>query len=272
MHRWLATGIRACEPNLVSIEQPAIPLGNHEPAQLARFLAEDFTVAWNAMARCSPEPAVGGNLMFARQALSYLELAARTASSHSDETYTERLSTRLVECSSGYFTELPGAVPVPSEFALPAAATSAPDRQLIAALFDTARHGLAHLSQQIPVHLSDHKIWMFSFTGVAPGELFVEELPVPRREGHLDFRVSPKGHVYVLARPEVLLADLIWSARLAAIFSKTLAPAYPERPRQARRRARRPPQPSNYAFSSSELIEALLAGGHRRLVWTGANG
>ena len=106
---------------------------------------------------------------------------------------------------------------------------------------------------------------MFSFTGVAPNELFAEAMPVERREGHLDFRVSPRGDVYVVTRPDVLLADLVWSARLAAIFSKSLAPAYPERPTAGRPRPQRPARPSPYAFSSPELVEALLAGGHRRL-------
>jgi hypothetical protein len=249
---------------------PEIPLGNHEPSELASFLFDDFATAWNAMATCSLDPMVGGNLMFARQALAYLELACRTAGSHDTNSYLENFSRRLAECDARYFTALPGQVPLPraDDLQLPAAPGRPADVQLMAALFDTARHGLAHLSQQIPVRLTDDKIWMASFTGVQPGNLMSETLPAARRDGHLAFMVSPKGHTYLVVRPDVLLADLRWAARLAAIFSQYLAPEYLERPRSPRQRNRdRQHQPAAYRFSSVELVSALEAGGHVRRPW-----
>jgi hypothetical protein len=208
--------------------------------------------------------------MFARQALAYLELACRTASSHDDHSYIDNFGTRLAECDPRYFTALPGSVPLPrgDDLRLPAASERPAELQLMAALFDTARHGLAHLSQQIPVRLTDDKIWMASFTGVRSGEPMSEELPVARRAGHLTFTVSPNGHVYLVVCPDALMADLRWAARLAAIFSKYLTPDYPQRPRPRRQRrrghARLPPA---YNFSSAELISALEDGGHVRRLW-----
>lgn len=252
---------------MTDVLEPSIPLGNHEPAQLARFLVEDFTTAWTAMAMCSPDDRVGGNLMFARQALAYLELASRTASAHDASTYIDAFGARLRDSDARYFTALPGDVPLPADFHLPSRAACPPERQLMGALFDTARHGLAHLSQQIPVHLTDNKIWMVAFTGVRKDEPMSEELPGWRRNAHLTFRVSPNGHVYLVVCPDVLMADLIWAARLAAIFSKYLAPEYLERPRTARRPGRSSRSRSEYSFSSSDLIVALESGGHQRRPW-----
>lgn len=112
---------------------------------------------------------------------------------------------------------------------------------------------------------------MLSFTGVQFGETFEEQPSTPRRDRHLAFTVSPIGHVYLLLRPDVLLADLVWSARLAAIFSQYLAPVYLERPRNRRARKINAPaagQPT-YAFSSVDLIESLHAGGHEQYDWPG---
>jgi len=90
-------------------------------------------------------------------------------------------------------------VPLPSveKFRLPAAAQQPPDVQLLAALFDTARHGLAHLSQQIPARLTDGKIWMTSFTGVRSSEFMHEALSSERRDGHLS---SPSAEPTPLSR------------------------------------------------------------------------
>lgn len=48
------------------------------------------------------------------------------------------------------------------------------------ALFDTARHGLAHRSQQIPVKLTDGKLWRLSFSGVEPGQACRTRSSTPR--------------------------------------------------------------------------------------------
>jgi hypothetical protein len=253
-----------------------IPLGNLEPAILARFLYKDFVVAWDSMAACSPEPDVGGNLMFARQALSYLELACRTASGRDGAWYLANLSTRLAERDARYFTVLPGTVPLPrpDEMSLPSLPEREPARQLLAAVFDTARNGLGHLGQQIPVNLSDGKIWQISFTGVRPRRSFEEVPSVSRRDGHLSYTVSPKGHVYLTMHPDVLLADLRWATRLAAVFSQYQTPSYLTRPRAPRAKApasqaKAPPSVSrgHYAFDSAQMIDALIQGGHERRAW-----
>lgn len=249
---------------------PAIPAGNHEPSELASFLYNDFAVAWNAMATASPDPHVGGNLMFARQALAYLELASRTASSDETKAYLDRFADRLADCDGRYFTPLPAVVPLPraDDFLLPASPSHPANLQLLAGLFDSTRHGLAHLSQQTPVHLTDGKIWMVSFTGVQPGRLMTETPSTSDRKGHLAYRVSPHGHVYLVVLPDILLADVRFAARLAAIFSQYLAPEYLQRPRPSGPRKRGgSAAPPPYQFSSAQLIASLELGGHERLPW-----
>ncbi len=161
-----------------SQRQPDIPVGNLEPSTLAGFIVNDFTVAWDAMCKCSTESGVGGNFMFARQAFAYLELVARTAS-RNDERLT-RFARFLAERDPRYFTELPSSVPTPgaAEFRLPALPDVPPERQLLAALFDMSRHGLSHLYQQTPVDLDDGKQWMTTFTGVEQGAEWTVRAPL----------------------------------------------------------------------------------------------
>jgi hypothetical protein len=247
-----------------------VPAGNIEPSVLARFIVDDFTVAWDAMCECSKEPGVGGNFMFARQAFAYLELAARTASRSSDR--LTRFAQYLADRDRRYFTELPSDVPIPrsSEFRLPSLPSVPPDRQLLAGLFDISRHGLAHIYQQTPVDLIDGKQWMTTFTGAGPGLLMQDAGSPQRRSQHLSYRVGPvEGRVYLIVCPDVLLADLHWAARLAPIFSQYLAPDYLARPHRRREKSepRIPAQRSPYAFSSSELVQALADHGHPRLPW-----
>lgn len=208
--------------------------------------------------------------MFARQALAYLELAARTAS-RTDERLT-RFARFLADRESRYFTELPADVPMPrtAEFQLPSLPGVRGERQLLAALFDMSRHGLAHLYQQTPVDLSDGKQWMTTFTGAGPGLLMDQASSPERRAAHLSYRVSPvEGRVYLVVCPDVLLADLQWAASLAAIFSQYLTPDYLTRPRRGRETPRIGPPATKtpYAFSSVALIDALGAHGHPQVPW-----
>jgi hypothetical protein len=251
---------------------PDIPVGNLDPIVLAHFIVDDFKAAWDAMATCSHEPTVGGNFMFARQAFAYLELASRTASNAGDSFYLDRFAGYLADRDPRYFTELPGAVPLPrsDDFRLPAVPGVAPDRQLLAALFDMSRHGLAHLYQQTPVDLTDGKQWQTTFTGVGRGDLMRYAGTSARRRTHLSYRVGPReGRVYLIIAPDVLLADLEFGARAAAIFSQYLAPRYLARPRPATKRSARDrvPQPAPYAFTSQSLIETLDRRGFPHLEW-----
>lgn len=243
-----------------------VPDGNLEPGTLARFIVSDFTAAWDAMSRCSDDPDVGGNFMFARQAFNYLELAARTASRQ--DTCLVSFAQFLAERDERYFSRLPASVPLPAEFRLPALPGVPPDRQLLAAMFDMSRHGLAHLYQQTPVDLTDGKQWITTFTGVAPGRVMAQAGSVERRAGHLAYRLGPNsGRVHLLVHPDVLLADLVWAARLAAIFSQYLAPEYLARPRQKRPQQNAARRPVPYAFTSAALARALHDGGHPQENW-----
>jgi hypothetical protein len=253
--------------------QPDIPVGNLEPATLARMLVDDFRIAWDAMASASPDSRVGGNFMFARQAFGYLELAARTASTGHDDYWLSRFGGYLADRDPRYFAPLPGAVPLPrpDEFTLPAVPTVPAERQLLAALYDMSRHGLAHIYQQTPVDLADGKQWQITFTGVTPGELPRDAGGNNRRYRHLSYTIGPvEGRVYLVLRPEVLLADLEFAARAAAIFSQYNVPEYLSRPRRGplgpRHRSPASQQPV-YDFSSDQLVAALDHAGLPQMPW-----
>jgi hypothetical protein len=242
------------------MREPDIPTGNLEPATLARMWVDDFKVAWDAMATGSPDPRVGGNFMFARQAFGYLELASRTAS-NSGTVWMDRLAGYLADRDRRYFAELPGAVPLPREddFALPAASGIPPQRQLLAALFDMSRHGLSHIYQQTPVDLCDGRQWQTTFTGVHPNALWQDAGSSERRESHLSYRVGPReGRVYLIVSPDVLLADVEFAAGAAGLFSQYNVPAYLSRPRRTAARARRPTTRAEpaYDFTRRSLLVA----------------
>lgn len=210
--------------------------------------------------------------MFARQALTYLELASRTASNWDSSAYLDAFAGFLRDRDRRYFTEMPAEVPLPhaDEFRLPAIAGPAPDRQLLAAIFDISRHGLAHLYQQTPVDLPDGRQWITTFTGVEPEQWMKDAGSPERREVHLGYRIGPReGRVYLVVCPDVLMADLEWAARLAAIFTQSATPKYlsrPKRPRRSRSGTKtRVSKP--YVFTSDALTSSLDAGGHQRFEW-----
>jgi hypothetical protein len=201
------------------IPRPYVPTGNLEPATLARFIRHDFEAAWDAMATCSRDKEVGGNFMFARQAFAYLELAARTAS-NGGSGYLDAFAGYLADCDPRYFTLLPGRVPSPSQrdFRLPAVRVRPANHQLLAALFDMSRHGLAHLYQQTPVDLPDGNQWMTAFTGAEPGCLMSAVDHPARRARHLGYLMTPsESRVYIVICPDVLLAGRSMCRALLAV-------------------------------------------------------
>lgn len=253
--------------------QPEIPVGNLEPSTLACMLVSDFRTSWDAMAAASPDPSVGGNFMFARQAFGYLELAARTATTGGDDFWLSRFAGYLADRDPRYFALLPGAVPRPraDDFVLPAAPGKPPERQLLAALYDMSRHGLAHLYQQTPVDLADGKQWQVTFTGVSPGEFWKDAGGHDRRQRHLSYMIGPvERRVYLIVCPDVFLADLEFAARAAAIFSQYNVPEYLSRPRRSssrpERRSRSLVEPV-YAFTSDQLAGALDSAGLPQGPW-----
>ena len=130
------------------------------------FLRKDFARAWDAMAQTGFDRDVGGNFMFARQAMVLLELASRVG----------RADARLADFSAGiervdplYFWPLPGGKKWPS-FGLPSSKVGGDRRsQLLPVLFDLVRHGQLHNGVQIPVRLGDGKIFGVALGGVEPG-------------------------------------------------------------------------------------------------------
>lgn len=249
----------------------AVPAGNLEPSTLAQFIVKDFRAAWDAMCMHGGELEAGGNFMFARQAFTYLELAARTASTN--DACLIRFAQFLAARDRRYFTTLPAPVPTPSsEFRLPAIPGVPPQRQLLTAIFDMSRHGLAHLYQQTPVDLADSKQWITTFMGASHGRVMADANTTARRDRHLSYSLgASSGRVHIYVRPDVLLADLVWAAALAPVFSQDLVPHYLYRPRRKSPRPVGPKPAKPYAFTSSALVEALTQGGHPEVPWPGSS-
>ena len=186
------------------------------------FLRKDFARAWDAMALTGFDRDVGGNFMFARQAMVLLELASRVG----------RADARLADFSAGiervdplYFWPLPGGKKWPS-FGLPSSKVGGDRRsQLLPVLFDLVRHGQLHNGVQIPVRLGDGKIFGVALGGVEPGvtldSLRREPSPMAqeRPPDHLAFCKRQGGHFELLISPGRLFVDLEGAAERAGVFT-----------------------------------------------------
>jgi hypothetical protein len=166
------------------------------------------------MAKCSPDPRVGGNFMFARQALAYLELACRTASADPSGWYLANFSRRLADCDKRYFTTFPGAGSAAERRKVPPAGCCAATAGRSASR-GAIRHGSSRPSASLPANPGATNRWEDLDDLVHRGAIQRVHargavLRTPRRAPLLT--VSPNRHLYLVVRPEVLLADLRFSA------------------------------------------------------------
>jgi len=86
-----------------SLEMPQ----NLDAGTLYEFIVGDFECAWNCLA-ANPDVENRGNFMFARQAMTLLEWAARLCASDLSGAALTSLSQALIQIEPLYFTELPG--------------------------------------------------------------------------------------------------------------------------------------------------------------------
>lgn len=217
---------------------------NLSAATLYGFLRDDFESAWDAMVGAQPD--ARGNFLFTRQALAILELACRV--SRVTGVHLERMSEELEREDARYFTRLPGPVGVPGEFDLPSRPERSPsDQQLLSAVYELGRHGLAHQGQQIPARLADGRYFGLSLGGVKDVRLADVYHGGPRPADHLAFRQQPGGNVWLWIRPEVLFLDFTRAIERSGVFSADDNHHFLDR---------------SYPFNSRELVEALAERGH----------
>ncbi len=233
----------------------AIPPGNLSPDTLFDFIVGDFEATWEALAATWKPGQSGGNFLFARQAMSLLELCCRVASADPSGDALAAYGSALDSIEPRYFTLLPGRVPAPRGFALPSrAGCKQPDQQLLWALFDLLRHGHAHLYQQTPVRLSDGTMFGVSLDGVERGSTLSSMTTERRHQAHLAL-YPENGSIRLAVLPGALFLDLRDAAEQACIFTRGLLPDYFKRPGSGR-------QAGTYAFAAEDLLAQLKQAGH----------
>lgn len=228
-------------------------------SSLARFIRADFRAAWDAVASLPTEVGARGNFMFARQAMSLIELAGRTCSADSTGRVLTSLSQALEAIDARYFTLLPGPCARPGmnrghvEWTLPFKASAKPHKaQLLWALFDLVRHGQAHQYQQIMVELNDATIWGISLTGAVAGRTLAT-VQAARPSDHLSQMPGDDGSLWLVVRPEVMFLDFESAIARARVFEQELEPI-------PLSRLAKPG--GNWNFSQTDLEHRLRAAGH----------
>lgn len=237
------------------------PGTNHDLAAsvLANFICSDFRTAWDAVASIPGDAGAKGNFMFARQAMSLIELAGRTCAADSTGQALFDLSLSLEAIEPRYFTLLPGPCARPGknrngvEWTLPSKASAhPPEAQLLWVLFDLIRHGQAHTYQQIMVELNDTTIWGISLTGAKAGRTLCT-VAAARPRDHLSQKRSEDGSLWLVVRPEVMFLDFESAIAQGRVFGRQLEPI------PLRRKAK---TGGPWDFTQTDLEHRLRADGH----------
>ncbi len=200
---------------------------DYPPETLRQFIVGDFRTAWDAVAELSGSHG-RGNFMFARQAMSLIELASRLCASESTGSAIADLGNELHSIEPRYFAAMPGPCASPGrrrngkiEWKLPSRGTG-PESQLLWALFDLVRNGQAHQYQQIMVELSDGKVFGVSLTG-AEHCCTLSVVQQNRPPDHLELKdYADDDSLWLLVHPGVLFLDFDAAIERASIFSREL--------------------------------------------------
>ncbi len=238
---------------------------NVPPQTIYEFIVNDFESAWDSLA--ANQSARGrGNFMFARQAVTLLEWAARLCSVDTTGAALRAFSDAMLRIEARYFTELPNICADFEEFELPSRSGPRPQAQLLWAIFDLVRHGHAHQYQQIMVDLTDGKQFVIQHSGAQPG-LYLRIVTQDRdRSGHLGYSRDSLGNVYLLVRPDMLFVDVKAAIQDAALLARGLSFPYLTRPWAKALRRPKIPGPY-YQFDSDDLevwVPGNLAGDFRK--------
>lgn len=221
---------------------------------LIDFVIGDFESAWEALAnrRSSRRR---GNFMFARQAMTLLEVVCRLCKGDQTGSALRDFSSALESQDSRYFTRLPGPCWAPSRrtrkaFDLPRRGSD-PDNQLIAAIFNLVRNGQAHQYQQTRAVLSDGKHFRFALTGAEYGLSLSHSLANGRPSQHLQASIDAAGDLWITIRTDILFLDIRNAATVANIMGRGLQMDFLTEGRN-----------KTFTFDVGAAHSALVAGGH----------
>jgi len=174
---------------------------------LFEYLCADFEKAWDSMATSELAPEVGGNFLFARQAMLLVELASVVALQ--DRPTFVRFSRELEVLDPVLFKRIPHR-PKKSEDKVPRIAPHGdPTGELIALLFDLVRHGQAHYGTQLVARLTDGHRLGVGISGVGRGRTLDTLRPNGGRAiGHLSINEQSDGHFALWLCPGTLYLDV----------------------------------------------------------------
>jgi hypothetical protein len=237
----------------------ANPLGGSEMAldltetELFDFIIGDFEAAWQAMTS-DPRPGHRGNFMFARQAVTLLEVAARLCKSDNTGQALRDFGAELQRREPRYFTRLPASCWSPAQrtrqaFELPSHGPD-PDNQLMAALFNLVRDGQAHQYQQMRAVMSDGRSLRISLTGAETGLSLEACLAAGRPAQHLSLSVD-SGDLWITVRTEILFIDLRDAVAASRLLHRGLRLSFMAEDR-----------PATFNVSAAEAETALRQAGH----------
>jgi hypothetical protein len=206
--------------------------------------------------------------MFARQAMTLLEFAARLCMSDPDRVNGQPVATRefaqqLALIEPKYFTDLPGPCADFRDFTLPSypLTRTNPQSQLLWAIFDLIRNGQAHQYQQIVVDLTDKRHWAISLTGATYGRYLGGHRP----PDHLGYDRDENGDIWLIVCPDVMFLDARTAIAASGILSQDLSFQYLRRPKAGTRPTRKTLSGPFYQFTSSQLESSLVSAGHPKL-------
>jgi len=239
-------------------------MANQSPETLYHFIVNDFEDAWNSLAS-NPDAKGRGNFMFAKQAMTLLEFAARLCSLETSSTALKGLSDALYAIEPKYFTKLPGKCWDYSEFDLPYHTTKSDE--LLWALFDMIRNGQAHQYQQILIELLDGKTWQVALSGAALNS-HLSHVPFTANLPHLTYRIESDGHIWIVIMPQMLFLNFKSAIEKSGLLSKGLVFPYLARPRKSYNKLNTIKGPF-YQFGSDDLADSLRKGGHTQTVLSG---
>ena len=211
---------------------------------IVSFLVGDFEATWDSLA-ANPAPQYRGNFAFAMQSMILLEVACRVCDSDSSGSSLRVLSEELAKRERRYFTTIPLSVSLPKKFQLPHVSPD-PSRELLAVLFDLVRNGQAHQYQQMRAKLSDGVEFGISITGAESGAILSRTFAAGRPRDHL--QLSGKQDRWLTFRPDVFFLDVCDSVAAANLLDRRFEAKHLVGP--------------EYRFSSQDLVQALVDGGH----------
>jgi hypothetical protein len=250
-------------------------VANLTKEEIFDFIIGDFKAAWGALEPIDRRKVHRrGNFMFARQAMNLLEAAALLCSSDSGSKTIpctgalQDLSQALYAIDKRYFTELPGPCADNTDFRLPFHG-SKPNSELIWAMFDLIRHGLAHQYQQAIVQLADpgpgKTFFGITLTGPIPKRT-LERAAKRRPYKHLGYKRESCG-LWLYIRTDRLFVDIERAVKESNILINTkLTFPHMERPKSgSKKHDFKTGVKGFYRFDSKALESCLALAGHRAL-------